>query len=126
MEKRSQLPIWASLLAFVALILLGYGVVHWVHVSRANTPYANPFLHVTNRDYSLFLWQNPEMIGQGRERGYFSAFGAQGNESWLDPILADEMVVSPEYQLMRYHAWNIYARDYLPQRTRPTPRSLNW
>ncbi len=66
-----------------------------------------PFLQVSNRDMSVFLWQHPEyMRAHVRSKsGYLPAFNYKGTVA-VDPVRAEEMVVAPPELLFRYHTWD--------------------
>src|SRR5262249_24912101 len=52
--------IWVTLLtSFLCLLWVGYS---WYQNSIFNKIKVSPFLQVTNRQMSLFLWQNPEYM----------------------------------------------------------------
>jgi hypothetical protein len=95
---------WIALFAFISLFL-------WVgrewFLNEVEEKIENaPFLQVTNREFSLFLWENPEFmrINAKNKVGYLPAFYYEGKVS-VDPELADQFVIAPPELLFRYHVW---------------------
>lgn len=75
------------------------------------------FFHVTNRNFSLFLWQNPEFMRVNtriKTDSYLPAFtGLKGIT--VNPEQADEYVMVPPEVLFRYHTWNrLVGQDFTP------------
>ena len=66
-----------------------------------------PFLQVTNRQFSLFLYQNPEFMRAHRVHrfGYPPDFSSERDERVI-PELADAHVMVPPEVLFRYHVWS--------------------
>lgn len=67
----------------------------------------NPFLQVTNREFSLFLWQNPEYmrVHFKNKTGYLPGF-QYAEKIGVDPQAADQYVVAPPQIISLYHAWH--------------------
>lgn len=67
----------------------------------------SPFLQVTNREFSLFLWQNPEFMRANRKKksGYLQGFHLQPKVT-PKPEQADQWVSAPPDILFLFHAWN--------------------
>lgn len=79
---------------------------------------STPFLRVTNREYSLFLWQNPEFMRQKikQKRDYLEAWG---DGLTVDPKLAESWVQAPHEALFLYHTWHRLLGDYYYPRQIP-------
>ena len=70
--------IWLALVAIVASLLWGGG--SWVRENKMWMAENSPFLQVTNREFSLFLWQFPEFmrINVSEKSGYLPGFQYMG------------------------------------------------
>lgn len=66
----------------------------------------NPFLQVTNREFSLFLWQFPEYMraNVSGKVGYLPGFKFEGNFE-IESGQEDDYVSAPSEVLYLYHAW---------------------
>ncbi|MEX2305104.1 MAG: hypothetical protein WD595_02825 [Waddliaceae bacterium] len=80
-----------------------------------------PFLQVTNREFSLFLWQNPEYMrrNQSKEIGYLPGFVSFEGKMTPDPKYADQFVAAPPKFLYRYHLWKFFLGEYVFNRSIP-------
>lgn len=97
--------IWFGVLA---LFILGFLGIQWgLKEALEEKICESPFSRVTNREMSVFVWQNPEFMraNQKRKQGYMPAFQYLGKVS-LEPELADSWVVAPPEVLFAYHTWN--------------------
>ncbi len=106
---RNPTPLWTWLLILLAMMgmlwIIGSGYYDWMRrqVSR------EPFLQVTNRELSLFLWQFPDYMRgnyKGNRFAYLPAFRYEGRNVSLDPQQADEYVSAPPELLFLYHTWS--------------------
>jgi hypothetical protein len=104
-DDRTSLWLWLFLLAL--LIGLLSTIQTWMddHLSEAHA--ATSFYHVTNRDFSLFLWENPQFmrINVSSKQAYLPGY------QYLDtvapyPEKADELVQAPPEVLFNYHTWH--------------------
>ena len=91
-EKGPKL-MWAFLILFLTATFLLWGLKVWERVLIERKQVTYPFYQVTHRDFSLFLWQNPEFIP---EKG----------EALFSPELAETYVSAPKEVLFYYHAWH--------------------
>lgn len=75
---------------------------------------AKPFLDVTNRDMSVFLWQFPEFMRSNvkRKGGYLPAFEYIDTEL-VNPYAADQIVIAPPELLFLFHTWSRLLSDKL-------------
>lgn len=102
----------------VALVILGifsWGVSDW-YDRYVEKGYKNaPFLQVTNREFSLFLWQNPEFmrIRVSDKASYLPAFNYIENLS-MKPEMAEEYVIAPLDVLFKYHIWEMLLSNEVP------------
>jgi hypothetical protein len=85
----------------------------WLYQQRQTKVEENPFLNVTNREMSLFLWQNPEYmrIHNSGKTGYLPGFHASGK---VNPMLesVNDFAAAPPEVLFQYHTWKRLLGDY--------------
>ncbi len=74
----------------------------------------NPFLQVTNRDFSLFLYQFPEYmrVNVSGKAGYLPGF-QYSEKIGIEPGQADDYVSAPPEVLSLYHIWKGLVGDVL-------------
>lgn len=113
---------WAIGITSIVVIVLLAGV-GWQAARRSMEIRSTiPFFAVTNREFSLFLWQNPEFMRRHatRKDGYLPGFKRSGRQG-MEVEDADEQVVAPPNVLFRYHIWNyllsenFFSRKILPK-----------
>lgn len=75
-----------------------------------------PFLKVTNRDFSLFLWQNTEYMRANvqQKTGYLPGYNKADQ--------MDEYVIVPPEVLFLYHTWKRLVGDYFIPRSLPSEK----
>jgi len=99
-------PFWLWLFLLAAFTTTLWFFEGWI-AREVRTDYThNPFLQVTNRDLSLFLWQFPEKmrINASQKSTYLPAFQYEEKVT-LFPDQADEWVSAPPELLFLYHTW---------------------
>jgi hypothetical protein len=104
--------IWLGLaLVALAFLLFVYGA-SWLSAKTHERVEKAPFLQVTNRQFSLFLWQNPEFMRANRKKksGYLQGFHLQPKVT-PKPEQAEQWVSSPPDILFLYHAWKRLLAD---------------
>lgn len=109
---------WFFFLAMVIAVIWGAGSWYNTYLNEQQTH--RPFLQVTNREISSFLWQHPEYMRANAKTksGYLPAFQYLERVS-VEPNLADQYVNAPPELLFQYHTWNRLLGDvYFP---RPIP-----
>lgn len=104
--NQNPLPawLWLALVAVAAALIWGGASWYW---DRQSTSVANsPFLQVTNRDFSVFLWEFPEYMraNVSGKTGYLPDFKYQDKVS-IEPGKAEEYVSAPPQVLFLYHTW---------------------
>lgn len=95
-------------------IIVAFGVYQFTKFSEhheVQTVASNPFLQVTNREFSLFLWQNPGFMKSNLKsnRNYLPAWE---DRLTPDPEQADEWVEATPEALFMYHTWKRLVGDY--------------
>lgn len=105
---QNNLPYWLWGILFTMVVALIWGAGSWYSKKMSLEFEDNPFLQVTNREMSIFLWQFPEHMrvnvktGKG---GYLPGFQYTEKIS-LDPEMADDYVIAPPELLFLYHTWD--------------------
>jgi len=110
--KKNPFPAWLVLFLLTTLLALIWGGSTWYSQKMDTLIGKSPFLQVTNRDISLFLWQNPEFmrINSKIKNGYLPAF-QYVDKITLDVAQADQIATAPPDLLFRYHTWNRLLKD---------------
>lgn len=104
---KNPFPFWLWLFLLTTLIALLWGSNQWFSGRMDTIFQGSPFLQVTNRELSLFLWQNPEFmrVNSKQKNGYLTGFQYVDNVT-MDLAAADQFAVAPPDLLFRYHTWN--------------------
>lgn len=104
---KNPFPLWVWLFLATASLGLMWGIANQ-YTGKINIVFnESPFLQVTNRDFSLFLWQNPEFmrINAKEKSNYLPGFKYLDKVT-IDLAYADQYVVVPPEVLFRYHVWD--------------------
>jgi len=98
--------VWLGLGSVALVFILMVFLTQTVHTMRNRQIERSPFFRVTNRDFSLFLWDNPEYMRSNRKKkaGYLSGYHSYPKSTPI-PEQADEWVSAPADILFLYHAW---------------------
>lgn len=99
------LMMMALILGFVVAIF--WGVSSYYFQTLENQLEENPFLQVTNRQMSVFLWQFPENMPQHvkEKTGYLPGFEYR-ERIGLKMESVDDYVQAPPELLFLYHTWD--------------------
>lgn len=116
-NKNSNLQLWVFLVLFCAVFgLLWFSACFHTKIlsERINRSF---FYKVSNRDFSLFLWQNPEFMRANayNKLGYLPHFNTDQGVQVI-PELADQHVSVPSDVLYRYHIWKLLLGKSLANR----------
>lgn len=105
--RKNPTPFWVWICILTILIGIFWGASSWFNSFYSNQFTGKPFLQVTNREFSLFLWQNPEFmrVNSKTKQGYLPGFQYQ-EKIGMDLAAADELVSAPPATLFLYHTWN--------------------
>lgn len=117
--KKDPFPAWLWFILLIFFIALLWGGSSWYNDKLDFLLRNNPFLQVTNRQISLFLWQNPEYMRPNVQdkTGYLPAFQADGVTINLADV--NQYVSAPPEVLFRYHTWDrLVKSEFTP---RPIP-----
>lgn len=110
--RKNPVPafIWLVVIACLAAIL--WGGSGWYLKFLTKETEQSPFLQVTNRQMSLFLWQFPEYmrINSDSKSSYLPGFQYE-NKISLFVEQADKYVQAPPSLLFLYHTWSRLVKD---------------
>jgi len=111
--------LWLFLVCAVALVLLGTN--NWYSNFLQDYKKQDPFLEVTNRSFSVFLWQFPSFmrVNSKQKTGYLTGFLPDNVN--FEQAQAEEFIVAPPDLIFLYHTWH----RLLSQDTFPRPISPN-
>lgn len=114
-ENSYPFKFWAILVAFA--IILIYGASYKANNLVSEQQLSSPFLRVTNRQFSLFLWQHPQFmrVHAKNKIGYLPGFQYLHKVN-MELEFSEEYVVVPPGTLYLYHTWNRLNSSYLPSR----------
>lgn len=106
-QESSPKTIWIFLALFLVIISLFWGIWRWQGDILQEKQGDFPFYQVTNRAFSIFLWQNPSYMRPNvtLKIGYLPHFHSK-DEIHLLPEYADEYVSAPAEVIFAYHVWN--------------------
>lgn len=106
--SKNPFPLWIWLALLATLAALLWGGSNWFRQGMENSIDRNPFLQVTNREMSLFLWQFPEFM-RGNipiKEGYLPGINFKGGKMSVVAGEADKFVSAPPEVLFLYHTWS--------------------
>jgi len=113
-------PVWIGIFIVSLLIISIMGTYNW-YLGRINQQkFKQPFQEVTNREFSVFLWQFPIFLRKNSsvKTGYLPGFKAK--EEGVELNAADENVIAPPDLIFLYHTWNrLFASEYIPRPISP-------
>jgi hypothetical protein len=120
--RKNPFPFWLWLFILTALMSLFWGISNSYKGFINQEVAQSPFLQVTNRQFSLFLWQFPEYmrINAYAKSNYLTGF--QYNDK-VTLILedADKYVVAPPETIFLYQTWDrLISTEFA---SRPIPAS---
>lgn len=117
---KNPFPFWGWLAVVVFVTLLFFGATRFYFSTLAELYSESPFLQVTNREMSLFLWQNPQhmRVHVKHKNGYLPAFD-YAEKIGLNPQYADEYAIAPPELFFQYHTWKRLLGDAVLNRPIP-------
>lgn len=125
--SKNPSPFWAWL-----FVVLGIFVVVWIvqnsFRNKLQEQYVNdPFLQVTNRDMSLFLWQNPVYmrVNAKSKMGYLPGFQYLDKVN-IEPGFAEQYVQAPPELLFLYHTWARLLKSSIAPRPISAPEFIEF
>lgn len=105
--KKDPFPFWIWLVLLTIAIAIFWGAMN-LYTNKVNLLFKeSPFLQVTNRQMSLFLWQNPEFMRiNAKEKGNYLPGFNYLDKVTVDIAFADHYASAPPELLFRYHTWD--------------------
>lgn len=116
-EPDGKFPYWLWLFLFAVVAALLWGGLSWFQGVETKLVKDSPFLQVTNRQISLFLWHFPQYmrVNAKDKSTYLPGFDYQ-NKISIIPGFADEVVKAPPETLFMYHTWQrLLGKTYFPR-----------
>lgn len=112
-----SLPFWVWFFLAAVGILLFLGTGDWYSSFMQKVKKRDPFLEVTNREFSVFLWQFPGFmrVNATQKNGYLPGFLTDNVNFEISK--SEDFVSAPPDLIFLYHTWNrLVAKDLF---TRP-------
>ncbi|MDR3625124.1 MAG: hypothetical protein P4L16_08330 [Chlamydiales bacterium] len=102
---KETFSLWFCLVFLIVLIGILYSVFYtrdsWIEKKIDD----NPFLQVTYREFSLFLWQNPEFMKINFKGPSEYLKNVKEDKIGILPDFAESYVMAPPEVLFRFHLW---------------------
>jgi hypothetical protein len=114
-KNPSLLWFWSIIVAMAIVLIEGVNF-KTAHIQSEQLR-SSPFLRVTNREFSLFLWQYPHFmrVHAKNKIGYLPGFQYLHKVN-MELAFSEEHVVTPPTILFLYHTWNRLLYSYYPSR----------
>lgn len=114
-------PFWIWSFIVLLITALVWGIMLWYNHTMSQGAEQNRFLQVTNREFSLFLWQNPHhmRVHAKNKGGYLPGFHYL-EKVGMDVSALQDYVSAPSEILFLYHAWERLLGDVVFKRPIPT------
>lgn len=119
--RLSSFPFWLWIFIMASLIGIIWGTSSWYQGLIKQEKSREPFLEVTNRDFSAFLWQFPSYlrVNVPKKTGYLPGFLSTSEN--FNSATAEEYVSAPPGLIFLYHTWHrLLAPDFI---ARPIPQA---
>lgn len=120
--SKNPRPFWTWLAIIAAGVTFIWGSMNWLGMKMNEEISSKPFLQVTNRQFSLFLWQFSQFMrgNMPAKLDYLPGFNT-GNKLGLKAEDAENTVRTPPEILFYYHTWDrLLKTEFIP---RPIPLS---
>lgn len=105
--------VWMTMILLIGVFLLIFTSVDWSVKQTQMQIEKSPFLRVTNREFSLFLWQHTDFMRPHikKRTGYLPDYHLLPKVTPM-PEKAENWVVAPPEILFRYHVWDRLLSTY--------------
>lgn len=113
-------PVWIWIFLLSILIITVYGTYEWYQGYIQDEKAQEPFLEVTNRQFSVFLWQYPSYLRMNSpiKTGYLPGFESKGEGILLSEL--EKYVSVPPDLVFLYHTWHrLLSTDFIPRPISP-------
>lgn len=120
--RKDPFPFWFWLIVTSVFVAILWGAYAWYGKLLKTEYKENPFLQVTNREMSVFLWQEPSLmrVNAPAKSAYMPGFQYIEKFS-VDVPYADDYVIAPPEVIFRYHAWHRLVSNEFAQRPISVP-----
>ncbi|CCB87023.1 MULTISPECIES: hypothetical protein [Parachlamydia] len=113
-------PFWISLGIVLLVSSMLWLISSWYNQEMSLQYQESPFLQVTNRDMSLFLWQfTDHMRANVKEKTSYLPGFLYLEKVGVDPAAAEQYVVAPPELIFLYHVWDLFLRPEFSPRVIP-------
>lgn len=114
-ESRTKppIPLWIWLAILALIISIFWGAFSWFDRTVKGEDAGKPLLEVTNRDFSVFLWQFPAFMRSFApdKSNYLTGFQYIDKQT-VDPKAAEDFVKAPPEILFLYYTWKRLLSEY--------------
>ncbi|WP_068469733.1 hypothetical protein [Candidatus Protochlamydia phocaeensis] len=113
-------PIWLWIFLATAVIAIIWGMTGWYQGVVQKEKKVEPFLDVSNRDFSVFLWQFPSFLRSNvsNKTGYLPGF--LSTKETLNLSSTEDLVSAPPDLLFLYHTWKrLLVPNFIPRSIAP-------
>lgn len=125
--KKNPFPLWLWFFLLTALMALIWGGSAWYNNKLGLILRDSPFLKVTNREMSLFLWQSPEFMRNNvKEKASYLPGFKYLDKVTLDISQADQYAAAPPELFFRYHTWHRLVSQEFTQRPIPKKEFIDF
>jgi hypothetical protein len=120
--RKNPYPGWVWFVVLICLGAIFWGGSSWYSKFMSSEIAKNPFLQVTNREFSIFLWQFPEYmrVNSNSKTNYLPGFQYE-NKISLVLNDSDHYVMAPPEVLFLYHTWSRLIRNEFIYRSISVP-----
>lgn len=110
--QKNPFPFWFWSAFLIIIIIFALSLKAWYSSVIFSKVEENPFLQVTNRELSVFLWQFPEYmrINSKTKSGYLPGFQYLEKVS-METEMTDQFALAPPELIFHYHVWNRLIRN---------------
>lgn len=125
--SKNPTPFWVWLGVLAAGVTFIWGSMNWIGDKMREEISSKPFLQVTNRDFSIFLWQFPQFMrgNMPAKMDNLPGFHSSGPMG-LKPEDASTFVRTPPDVLFLYHTWDRLLKDEFTPRQIPLTEFLEF
>ena len=95
------------------IVAIGWGIGSWRKKTIGQKKRENILLQVSNRDFSIFLWENPQFMRPNKRLGSYYLEDFDGKDKiHLNFLKADKWVQVSHEVLFIYHTWKRLVGQY--------------
>lgn len=101
----SSFPFWLWIFLVATTVILIWGSLDWYQGLMQKMKRKDPFLEVTNREFSVFLWEFPSFMRNNisQKNGYLPGFLTTSENFNVE--MAEDFVSAPPDLIFLYHTW---------------------